>query len=409
MNAGAISSHAKGARIPATARLFLGLLSRIKVGTVVMTTPEGETLRFAATAEPQVDITLRDWSACRAIMNSGDIGFAESYRDGKLECDVVAALLLAIFNQEIMLQTIHGSFWGTLLYRLKHLLNRNTRTGSRKNIHAHYDIGNDFYRLWLDDSMTYSSALFEHGHGSLEESQYAKYERLLEQLQVKPGDHLLEIGCGWGALAEYAARTRGCKVTAISLSQEQLSYARARIKGTPIESQIEFLFRDYRDLSGQYDAIVSIEMLEAVGETYWPSYFRKLRELVKPGGRMGLQTITMANEHFDNYRQSTDFIQQYIFPGGMLPSPARLDQEIAKAGLMREGFMDFGPDYAETLRQWRHRFEARLEQVYALGFDEAFVRLWRFYLCYCEAGFVSGRTGVCQIALINPPPQEAQS
>jgi len=400
MTASAIALLSRQSRAPVAARMMLALLERIKVGTVVLTTPDGETCRFAATPEPYVELHIHDWSACRQIMQSGDIGFAEAYRDGKYSCnDIVAALSVAVINQDIMEQTIHGTFWGTVLYRLRHVLNRNTRTGSQKNIHLHYDIGNSFYRLWLDDSMTYSSALFQEAGVTLEQAQYAKYERLLNLIDVKAGDHILEIGCGWGALAEYAARTRGCRVTGISLSREQLVYARARVQGTPQAEMTEFKYLDYRDLKGEYDAVVSVEMFEAVGETYWPSFFRKLRQVVKPGGKIALQSITMGNEYFEAYRTQTDFIQQYIFPGGMLPSPARLQQEVSKAGLSLHDICDFGQDYAETLHQWRKRFEHSLDRIRAMGFDEAFIKLWRFYLCYCEAGFVNKRTSVCQVLL----------
>ncbi|MDP2226205.1 MAG: cyclopropane-fatty-acyl-phospholipid synthase family protein, partial [Moraxellaceae bacterium] len=339
-------------------------------------------------------------TAASDILRSGDIGVAETYRDGKIETpDLLAVLLLALANQDVLEKTLHGSFWGTLLYRLRHLMNRNTRSGSKKNIHAHYDIGNRFYRLWLDESMTYSSALFLHDNASLHDAQYAKYDRLLDLLEVKRGDHILEIGCGWGAFAEHAALTRGCYVTGISLSREQLAVARERVKGTPAEARTHFEFRDYRDLKGQFDAVVSIEMFEAVGETWWPDYFSKVKQCLRPGGRAALQTITIANERFDDYRRGTDFIHQYIFPGGMLPSPQRFEAEIRNSGLSLDNFYGFGLDYARTLRLWRENFEAAADSIRAQGFDEAFIRLWRFYLCYCEAGFLTRRTDVYQALL----------
>ncbi len=397
---GPVTSPSLPRRLPAMARVFLGLLGRLKVGTVLLTTPEQELLHFQATPEPCVDLSINDWSACQKILRAGDIGFAESYRDGLLECsDLTQALLLALANQDVMEQTIFGSFWGTLAYRLRHLFNRNTRAGSKQNIHAHYDIGNDFYRLWLDRSMTYSSALFPQDNMSLEQAQYHKYERLLSLLHLKPGDHLLEIGCGWGGLAEYAATTRGVRVTGISLSQEQLAWARQRVQNTAAAGLCHFQFLDYRDLKDQFDAIISIEMLEAVGESYWPSYFQQLKILCRPGGRIALQTITIAHERFADYRRQTDFIQQYIFPGGMLPSPQALQQQCSRAGLQIENLHDFGLDYAETLRRWRAAFEAALPAIREQGFDEAFIRLWRFYYCICEAGFESRRTSVCQLVL----------
>lgn len=386
--------------IPALARSFLRLLEGIKAGRLQLLTPGGDTLLFqGGQAGPEAILQINDWSACAAILKSGDIGVAESYRDQKLDTpDLLAVLMLALANQDILEKALHGSFWGTLLYRLRHLMNRNTRTGSKKNIHAHYDIGNAFYRLWLDPSMTYSSALFSHEQQSLQEAQHAKYDRLLDQLQLEHGDHLLEIGCGWGGLAERAA-ARGCYVTGISLSQQQLEYARERVRGTPAEGRTHFRFLDYRDLEGRFDAIVSVEMLEAVGKEYWPSYFETLRKSLKPGGRAAVQTITIADDRYDDYQRGTDFIQQYIFPGGMLPSPTVLQQEISRASLRLLDDHRFGLDYARTLRLWRENFEAELPAIRAQGFDEAFVRLWRFYLCYCEAGFLTRRTDVCQVLM----------
>lgn len=403
MSSSLSSTPARARNVPATGMGFLRLLENIQAGSLALTMPDGGTLHYAAAQSgPQAALTLNDWSACGSILRSGDIGVAEAYRDQKIDTpDLLSLLLLALANQDTLEKTLHGNFWGTLLYRLRHLLNRNTRAGSRKNIHAHYDIGNDFYRLWLDPSMTYSSALFTRDDMSLAEAQDAKYDRLLDGLELRPGDHLLEIGCGWGRLAERAA-ARGCHVTGISLSREQLAWATARVQGTPIAGRTQFRLQDYRDLGGQYDAIVSIEMFEAVGQEYWPGYFQRIHQCLKPGGRAAVQTITIADERFDDYRRGTDFIQQYIFPGGMLPSPSALQQQIVASGLQQEDLHDFGPDYARTLRLWRENFENQLPGIRAQGFDEAFIRLWRFYLCYCEAGFLTGRTSVCQALLRKP-------
>jgi cyclopropane-fatty-acyl-phospholipid synthase len=392
------SSIPESRKVPALARGFLRLLANIRAGSVELLTPDDETLHFSGPESgPHAVLHVHDWSACADIIRSGDIGVAESYRDGRIDTpDLLNVLLLALANQDALEKTLHGSFWGTLFYRLRHLMNRNTRSGSKKNIHAHYDIGNRFYRLWLDESMTYSSALFKDEKQSLEAAQDAKYDRMLDLLDVKRGDRLLEIGCGWGGLAVRAA-ARGCHVTGISLSQEQLAYARARVKGTPAEALTDFRFQDYRDLRGRFDAIVSIEMLEAVGESYWPTYFAKLRECLKPGGKAALQSITIANERFQDYRRGTDFIQQYIFPGGMLPSPEILSDQIRSAGLKLDNYHSFGLDYARTLRLWREKFEQHAEDLDTQGFDDAFMRLWRFYLCYCEAGFLTQRTDVCQV------------
>jgi len=387
-------------KAPALSRGFLKLMENIRIGSMELVTPEGEHLRFNGGGNgPHAHLKINDWSACSDILKSGDIGVAEAYRDHKIETpDLLSVLLLALANQDILEKTLHGSFWGTLLYRLRHLMNRNTRQGSQKNIHSHYDIGNSFYRLWLDRSMTYSSAIFQQEGQTLLDAQYAKYDRLLDSLEVKRGDHVLEIGCGWGAFAERAAE-RGCYVTGISLSKEQLAWARERVKGTAAEGRTHFIHQDYRDISGRYDAIVSIEMLEAVGQSYWQGYFRKIKDSLNPGGKAAIQSITIANDRFDDYQSGTDFIQQYIFPGGMLPSQEIIDRETSKAGLQLDSRHLFGLDYARTLRIWRENFEAHLEEIRAQGFDDAFTRLWRFYLCYCEAGFLTRRTDVCQVLL----------
>lgn len=399
------------ARAPAMARLLLALFERVRIGTLLVTFPDGNQRRYGGEPGPNAALEIRDWAACGQILRAGDIGLAEAYRDRLVEIpDITALLLLAMANEDALSQAFHGSFWGTLYYRLKHLFgNRNTRRGSRKNIHAHYDIGNDFYKLWLDRTMTYSAACFAYPGQALDEAQTAKYERLLSRLGVKEGDHILEIGCGWGGFAEHAASTRGVRVTGISLSQEQLAWARERVQGKPWEHLCEFRFQDYRDVSGRYDAVISIEMIEAVGESYWPSYFAKLNEVLKPGGRVGLQGITIADERFDDYRSGTDFIQQYIFPGGMLPSPQRLVQETARAGLSIADTHVFGRDYAETLRRWRASFEGTLSMIRDQGFDDAFLRIWRFYYAYCEAGFDAGRTDVCQLVLEKPAVAERQA
>lgn len=398
MNSTVMSSVHSTTKIPAAARTFLGLLERLQVGRLDLTMPEGSTLEFIGKVQgTHACIHIRDWSAVSNILKSGDIGVAESYRDEKIDTpDLLALLMLALENQEVLEKALHGSFWGTLAYRLRHALNRNTRTGSQKNIHAHYDIGNDFYRLWLDPSMTYSSALFQTGTETLQEGQYAKYDRMLDLLDVRRGDHVLEMGCGWGALAEYAAITRGCYVTGISLSRQQLAWARERVKGTPAEGKTHFQYLDYRDLAGKYDAVISIEMFEAVGEKYWPSYFKTVSESLRPGARAAIQTISIDHDRFENYRRGTDFIQQYIFPGGMLPSPQRFEKEVISAGMKLDQLHGFGLDYARTLRLWRENFESALDEVRRQGFDEAFIRLWRFYLCYCEAGFLTRRTDVYQ-------------
>lgn len=387
-------------KVPAMARSFLKLMENIRVGSMELISPDNERFQFNGThSGPNAQLKINDWSACGDILKSGDIGVAEAYRDHKIETtDLLAVLLLALANQDILEKALHGSFWGTWIYRLRHLMNRNTRQGSQKNIHAHYDIGNAFYKLWLDSSMTYSAALFSDEKQSLLDAQNAKYDRILDLLDIESGDHILEIGCGWGGFAERAA-DRGFYVTGISLSTEQLAWAQQRVNGSIAESRTRFIHQDYRDISGRYDAIVSIEMLEAVGQKYWPDYFKKIKDSLKPGAKAALQSITIADHRFKDYQCGTDFIQQYIFPGGMLPSPEIIDREINLAGLEKIDRHMFGLDYARTLKLWRENFEAHLEEIHSQGFDDAFTRLWRFYLCYCEAGFLTRRTDVCQIVI----------
>lgn len=387
--------------MPFKATLFVKMLERLEHGSISLTLPNQESYCFEGKHQGiKADLQVKNWAAFGKILQSGDIGVAEAYRDGWIESsNMLNVLLLALANENSLNKAMYGNFLGTLLYRVRHWLNRNTKTNSQKNIHAHYDIGNKFYQLWLDESMTYSSAYFVDDNQDLQKAQYAKYDRLLQQLNVKAGDHILEIGCGWGAFAEYAASKYGCFVTGISLSKEQLAYANERIKDSSVASKIHFEYRDYRDVKGTYDAIVSIEMLEAVGETWWPTYFNKIASCLRQGGKAAIQTITIANHRFEDYRGKTDFIQQYIFPGGMLPSPQKLLQHSKEAHLQVIDYMDFGLDYALTLKQWREKFETQIAHIRAQGFDESFIRIWRFYYWYCEAGFLTNRTSVCHLTL----------
>ena len=396
----AIATTSKAAQpVPRSALVILKLLAKLRHGALRLRTPSGEVLDFGHGAP--VTLELQNWDLFNAAMRSGDIGFAESYIDGSWTTDNLTGLIaLMIRNRSAMESVVYGSWWGSLFYRVKHLLNRNSKSGSRKNIHAHYDIGNAFYQLWLDPSMTYSSALFSEATGTnLELAQQAKYRAILEQLQVAPGERVLEIGCGWGGFAELAARD-GLHVTGLTLSTEQLAYARQRLADAGLEAATDLRLCDYRDSSSQYDAVASIEMFEAVGESYWPSYFECVARSLKPGGRACIQTIVIANELFERYRKGTDFIQQYIFPGGMLPSPQVFESTAAKYGLKVSATRSFGIDYADTLVAWRHAFHAKLEQVRAQGFDERFVRTWEFYLCYCEAAFRERNTDVMHFTLI---------
>jgi len=395
------------AAAPATARAVLRLLARLRHGRLDVQLPDGSQSRFGQTdaAGPHAAIRLLNWNVCAAALKSGDIGFAESYIAGDWTTpDLPSLMKLLVANRDAVEGAIYGRWWGRLLYRTKHLLNRNSRRGSRKNIHAHYDLGNPFYRLWLDPTMNYSSAWFEGDKGrSLPDAQHAKVRRALAECELLPGQRLLEIGCGWGALAEKAASEFAADVTGVTLSTEQLSYARQRICQAGLSSHVDLRLQDYRDIDDEpFDAVVSIEMFEAVGREYWAGFFATLRDKLKPGGRACIQTITIRDDLFERYVAGTDFIQQYIFPGGLLPSPSQFRAHARAAGLEVVNELRFGADYAETLRRWRERFLAEESQVRRIGFDARFMRIWEFYLGYCEAAFDGGNTDVIQFTLRRP-------
>ena len=391
---------------PAAARAIFRLLSHLNHGTLDVQLPDGSSAHFGS-GEARAAIRMRDWNLCARALRSGDIGVAESYIDGEWHSpDLVALLKLFIANREQVESVIYGSWWGSLLYRAKHLLNRNSRSGSKKNIHAHYDLGNSFYRLWLDETMNYSSAWFDGDRTrALPDAQRAKIGRALDEAGVVPGanQRVLEIGCGWGALAEQAALERGARVTGVTLSAEQLAYARDRVAAAGVADRTDLRFQDYRDIADEpFDAIVSIEMFEAVGRAYWPSFFATVAARLKPGGRACIQSITIRDDLFERYVASTDFIQQYIFPGGLLPTTTAFEAAARAAGLEVERRLAFGQDYAETLARWRQRFLHDQPAVQALGFDERFTRIWDFYLAYCEAAFATGNTDVVQFTLRKP-------
>jgi cyclopropane-fatty-acyl-phospholipid synthase len=392
------------ASMPWTARTVLGLLRRLQHGRLDLQTPNGEWLRFGPglAGQPHAAISLTSWNSLATVLRHGDIGFAESYIAGEWTTpDLVALLRLAIVNRDQIESLVYGSRLGNWFYRLRHLLNRNTRAGSRRNIHAHYDLGNAFYKLWLDPSMNYSSAWFDGDTAQdTTSAQQAKMRRALRQVDLRPGMRLLEVGCGWGALAECAAREFDARVTGVTLSTEQLDYARARLASRAPDAQADLRLLDYRDIAdAPFDAIVSIEMFEAVGHAYWPSYFKLLHDKLAPGGRACVQSITIRDELFDRYLGGTDFIQQYIFPGGMLPSRGQFRQQATQAGLTVVDELAFGIDYAETLRRWRAQFLRQEAMVLKQGFDRRFLRIWDFYLAYCEAAFATGQTDVVQFTL----------
>ncbi|MGD8206790.1 MAG: cyclopropane-fatty-acyl-phospholipid synthase family protein, partial [Thiohalocapsa sp.] len=355
-------------------------------------------------AGPSGEIRLhRPWELARRIATRGHVGLGEAYMAGDWDSpDLTALILLLAVNQQAFARVLEGSWLQRILSLLRHRRRANSPAGSRRNIAYHYDLGNAFYRLWLDPSMTYSSGVFEGDAEDLEQSQRNKYHRLLAMLEARPGQHLLEIGCGWGAFARQAA-AQGLRVTGITLSTEQLAWAREAIDGTTLAERIELRLEDYRDSGGLYDHVVSIEMFEAVGEAYWPVYMDRIRSRLRPGGRAALQVITIDASMFDDYKASPDFIQQYIFPGGMLPTVERFDRAAADAGLAIVARSFHAADYARTLAAWRARFEARLDEVRALGYDERFIRMWRYYLSYCEAGFLDERINVMQVALAHDP------
>ncbi len=387
------------------ARTLFRLLSRIAVGRLAVTTPDGACRVFTgAEPGPSGDLAIRDWKAVGRMLRAAEIGVAESWRDGLIATtDMTAFLAVCEANEKVLEKVFYGNPLVALFFRLAHAFRANTKAGSKKNIHAHYDLGNAFYALWLDRTMTYSSGLFTQGlDGSLEAAQEAKYERMLEALAVGPEHHVLEIGCGWGGFAEYAARTRGCRWTGITISRAQLEFAQERIRAAGLGDRVALEFRDYRDLEGQFDRIVSVEMIEAVGERWWPAYFRTVRDRLVPGGRAMIQAITIDEAAFEKYRRTSDFIREYIFPGGMLASVERLTKEARGAGLAVHEPFRFGGHYAETLRRWRERVNQREAEIKALGFDDRFLALWRFYLHYCEVGFNAKRTDVVHLELGRP-------
>ena len=374
-------------------RQVFELLEHLRGGLLEVALPDGSRAVFGDADSGGILLEVDDEAMFGRILARGDIGLAESYLDGQWRSSDLAGLLtLLADNREVLQRAIYGAWRPLLMARLRHWLNRNSRQGSRRNIMAHYDLGNEFYAQWLDPTMTYSSALFAGGEASLAAAQTAKYGRILERLQATPGQRILEIGCGWGGFAE-AATGHGLALTGLTLSPAQLAWAQRRVPSADLRLQ------DYRDVNGRFDHIVSIEMFEAVGERYWPAYFRTLARCLKPQGRAVVQSIVIRDELFASYRRGTDFIQQYIFPGGMLPSPSVFAREAGRQGLCVRDAFAFGADYARTLALWREQFEARWPQIAALGFDETFRRLWRFYLAYCEAGFRAGNIDVMQFEL----------
>ncbi|MGY8865237.1 MAG: class I SAM-dependent methyltransferase [Methylophagaceae bacterium] len=388
---------------PLTIKLLYQVLSKCKRGRLHITVDAETYLVEGKEPGPDANITIhKSLKIIKKLSRDGDIGFAEAYMQGEWDTSSLSDFLYwATLNLEELSTHLEANFFIRLFNRLRHITRRNSQRGSRRNISAHYDLGNDFYQLWLDSTMTYSSAIFADPADSLEQAQTRKYELLLSSLGATPGQHILEVGCGWGGFAEHAAK-QGYKVTGVTLSTEQLTWGQQRIRDAGFDSIVDLRLQDYRDIEEQFDHIVSIEMFEAVGETYWPGFFEMLFARLKSGGKIALQTITIDEQYFDHYRQNVDFIQRYIFPGGMLPSPEIFSQHAEQAGLKIEQATNYGSHYEQTVLAWHQRFNDVVHQVEDLGYDEQFIRMWRYYLSYCEAGFRQQHTGVYQYLMSKP-------
>lgn len=388
---------------PLAIKLLYQVLSNCQYGRLHISTDTDTFLVEGERPGPDATLTIhKPLKILRKLSRDGDIGFAEAYMQGDWDTDNLSDFLYwATLNLASLSAHIEANWFVRLFNRLLHLTRRNSKRGSRKNISAHYDLGNDFYQLWLDSTMTYSSAVFADDSESLEQAQTRKYEQLLASLNAERGQHILEVGCGWGGFAEHAAK-QGYRVTGVTLSTEQLDWASKRIADAGLSDLVELRLQDYRNIEEQFDHIISIEMFEAVGESYWPSFFDTLFARLKTGGRIALQTITIDHQYFDNYRQNVDFIQRYIFPGGMLPSPEIFAEHAQQAGLQIEHAASYGRDYERTVLAWHHRFNDVLHHVEQLGYDSAFIRMWRYYLSYCEAGFRDERTSVYQYLISKP-------
>ncbi len=392
--------------VPLTFRWIGKWLLTGKTGQLKVRLPDGRELRFYHDDEgPEASIDIHDYAFAKRSFAGGDVGFGESYMDGQWSTPDLTAVLRYFsdnFDASGDGRLARGGFLRRLTNMLRHMLNRNSKTGSQRNIYNHYDIGNTFYAKWLDPSMTYSAALYNQKDVSLESAQKAKYDAICRNLKLSPDSDILEIGCGWGGFAEYAASQYGAKLTCLTISKAQQEYARERLHKAGLAERVDIRLQDYRDHSGTYDGVASIEMFEAVGESYWPSYFSKVHEALKPGGKATLQIITIDDDLFQGYRQRADFIQRYIFPGGMMPSEKALRKQLEKAGLSYDSVNYFGLDYAKTLKIWADNFNKGWEEICQLGFDESFRRMWNFYLSYCQAGFEGQRINVGQFSIIRP-------
>lgn len=382
----------------------MDLLQGLQFGRLDIKLDDGRVFRAEGkNPGPVAELDIHNPDLFARLIREGDLGFCDAYIDNWWSTpDLQAFMDLVHLGNEPIYDGFPGMKLVWAYEQIRFWLQRNNRSQAKKNISYHYDLGNDFYGLWLDDTMTYSSALFDTGQESLEAAQIAKYASLVDQMGAKPGDHILEIGCGWGGFAEYAAKERGLRVTGLTISQEQFNYAVERIEKAGLSDFVNFKLQDYRDEKGTYDGIASIEMFEAVGEKYWPVYFNTVRDRLKPGANATLQIITVADRRWKVYKRGVDFIQKYIFPGGMLPSPTVLRAQIEDAGLSVARSVEFGPSYDLTLRRWHETFNDKWDQIAKLGFDERFRRMWNFYLTACAATFDSSNTDVTQITVSRP-------
>ncbi len=380
-------------------RVMLALAERLRLGSLTLVLPDGTRHRFRGDEPaPDAELTVHRDRVARRLLIGGGLGFQEAYLDGDWSSpDIEALFTLALLNEDRLFAALNGRTWFRAMQRLIHVMRPNSRKGARRNIAHHYDLGNAFYERWLDRSMTYSSALFDPVEADLTAAQRNKYSTLARRMALGPDHHVLEIGCGWGGFAEFAASEIGARVTAITISREQHDYALRRIHQAGLAERVDIRLEDYRDTQGRYDRVASIEMFEAVGEAYWPAFFATVRDRLTHGGIAALQVITIADQFFDGYRRKMDYIQKYIFPGGMLPSPGVLRDQIRKAGLHFGEMAGYGRDYARTLREWNRRFHDAWPDIQRMGFDARFKRMWEQYLGSCAAGFSVGTIDVVQV------------
>ena len=386
--------------------LLLAIFSNLQYGSLTVTLPDGSTRVFdGARPGPSADVQFHSMDAVARLISDGKMGFCEAVMDGEIGSSSMSCLIeLAVMHDEYLTKQMAGNAWRRVSLRLFHGLRRNSKSGSARNIAYHYDLGNDFYSSWLDSTMTYSSAVYDRDSDDLGTAQRNKYRNLADLADIQPGDHVLEIGCGWGGFAKYAVEERGARVTGITISKEQHDFARKRLADAGLSDRAEVKLIDYRDLEGRFDKIVSIEMFEAVGQAYWGTYFEAISSLLKDGGRAALQAITIEDDAFDEYVRDPDFIQRYIFPGGMLPSMPRLERPVEDAGLKLMESNGFGLHYARTLAEWRDRFNAAWPGLAKDKFDMRFKRMWELYLSYCEGGFRAGMIDVKQLLFVHNRP-----